>query len=49
MTDNNRIRRDMLFLYSGVALGALLGMIGSMFVAWWFETYKNEKWMPYIA
>jgi uncharacterized membrane protein len=41
--------RERLFLLLGVVMGALLGIFGNLSVAWYFETYKEVSWMPYVA
>jgi len=30
-------------------MGALLGIFGNLWVAWYFEAYKEAPWMPYVA
>jgi uncharacterized membrane protein YeaQ/YmgE (transglycosylase-associated protein family) len=47
--ERQRTLRDRFFLLFGIVMGALLGLFGNLWVAWYFETYKNVSWMPYVA
>jgi len=47
--ERERRLRDWFFLFYGIAMGALLGIFGNIFVAYYFEIYKNEWWLPYVA
>jgi hypothetical protein len=47
--ESKRRLRERFFLLLGIAMGALLGVFGNLWVAWYFETYKEASWMPYVA
>jgi len=47
--ERERRLRDRFFLFYGIVMGALLGIFGNIFVAYYFEIYKNEWWLPYVA
>ena len=47
--ERQRRLRDRFYLFFGIVMGALLGIFGNIFVAWYFDTYKKEWWLPYVA
>jgi uncharacterized membrane protein YeaQ/YmgE (transglycosylase-associated protein family) len=47
--ERQRRLRGRFFLFLGILLGALLGIFGNLWVAWYFETYKEVSWMPHVA
>jgi H+/Cl- antiporter ClcA len=39
----------MVFLTLGIMFGAVLGLCGNLVITYFYDTYKNEPWMPLIA
>jgi membrane protein implicated in regulation of membrane protease activity len=47
--ERQRRLKERFFLLLGIVMGALLGIFGNLWVVWYFETYKEASWMPYVA
>lgn len=45
------IQRETRFLgyLFGIIAGVLLGIFGNLWASWFFDTYRNEAWMPLLA
>jgi H+/Cl- antiporter ClcA len=41
--------REWFFLLLGIVMGVLLGVFGNLWVAYYYQTYKEAPWMPYVA
>jgi len=41
--------QDKLYLFFGIIMGAVLGFFGSIYASWYYDTYKNQRWMPWVA
>lgn len=41
--------RESVFLFWGVLMGVVLGLLGNLFTNFWYDVYRTAWWMPYAG